>query len=94
VIYVAPSGKDAAAECGMAYAQNVPIIGLHAKGEDFGLMRKMMIAWLHDYKDVLNLVDSFAIQAGNSSEPYDNRSNWNDSAATPAAGRANLEVEK
>jgi hypothetical protein len=45
VIYIGPSGKDAAAECGMAYARGVPIIGLWAKGEDFGLMRKMMTLW-------------------------------------------------
>jgi hypothetical protein len=59
VIYISPSGKDAAAECGMAYARGVPIIGLYAKGEDFGLMRKMMIGWVHNYRDVLELVDEF-----------------------------------
>lgn len=56
VIYISPSGKDAAAEVGMAWAKGIPIIGLSAKGEDFGLMRKMMTAWVHHYQDVLALV--------------------------------------
>ena len=53
VIYISPSGKDAAAECGMAYARGVPILGLHAKGEDFGLMRKMMTEWYIRYTDLI-----------------------------------------
>ena len=53
VIYISPSGKDAAAECGMAYAKGVPIYGLYAKGEDFGLMRKMMTKWYDNYIDLL-----------------------------------------
>lgn len=45
-LYVSPGGKDAAAECGAAYAssqkgQRFPLWMLWAKGEDFGLMRKM-----------------------------------------------------
>lgn len=59
VIYVSPSGKDAAAECGMAYGKGVPIVGLYAKGEDFGLMRRMMLAWFHDYRKLLNFVKEF-----------------------------------
>lgn len=57
VIYYGPSGKDAAAECGMAFSQSVPIIGLQAKGEDFGLMRRMMDGWVTRYTDLLKLVD-------------------------------------
>ena len=53
LIYISPSGKDAAAECGMAYAKGIPIIGLYAKGEDFGLMRKMMLGWFERHTDVL-----------------------------------------
>lgn len=37
----------------MAYAKGVPIIGLHAKGEDFGLMRKMVRKWYSNYKELL-----------------------------------------
>lgn len=46
-IYMSPGGKDAAAECGAAYAASqkgqvrFPLWMLWAKGEDFGLMRKM-----------------------------------------------------
>lgn len=56
VIYIAPSGKDAAAELGMAYAKGVKILGLHAKGEDFGLMRRI-IEWTNDYRQLLGLVE-------------------------------------
>ena len=52
VIYIGPSGKDAAAELGMAFARGVPIIGLYGKGEDFGLMRRM-IDWKYSYREVL-----------------------------------------
>ena len=58
VIYLSPSGKDAAAECGMSYAKGIPILGLHAKGEDFGLMRKM-INWFDNYIDLLVYVTDF-----------------------------------
>ena len=54
VIYIAPSGKDAIAECGMAYAKDIPLLGLHAKGEDLGLMRKMFTAWFDNYYDLLD----------------------------------------
>ena len=62
LIYISPSGKDAAAEVGMCYGQRlagrtIPIIGLYAKGEDFGLMRKMMDGWFERYTDVLEFVD-------------------------------------
>lgn len=56
VIYVAPSGKDAAAECGMAFARGVPMLGLFAKGEDFGLMRRMFDGWFSDYRKLLAFV--------------------------------------
>lgn len=59
VIYIGPSGKDAAAELGMAFAKGVKILGLHAKGEDFGLMRRM-IAWKKDYRELLATVDLIA----------------------------------
>jgi hypothetical protein len=59
VIYIGPSGKDACAETGMAYAKGVPIIGLYAKGEDLGLMRRMMHEWVDNYRDLLLLVGQF-----------------------------------
>ncbi len=57
VIYISPSGKDAAAEVGIAWANNVPIIGLVAKGEDFGLMRKMMWKWVDGVNGLMLLVE-------------------------------------
>jgi hypothetical protein len=41
-IYYGPAGKDAAAEMGAAWAAGRTMIGLWAKGEDMGLMRKMI----------------------------------------------------
>ncbi len=60
VIYYAPSGKDACAELGAAWAAKVPIIGLYAKGEDLGLMRKMVDNWFGRYTDLLEAVDVIA----------------------------------
>jgi hypothetical protein len=58
VIYIGPSGKDAAAEVGIAWAMKIPVLGLWAKGEDFGLMRKM-IHWHHRYPDLLQTVKEY-----------------------------------
>lgn len=42
VVYIGPSGTDAWAEVGAAYASGLPVYGLWAKGEQSGLMRKMV----------------------------------------------------
>lgn len=57
-IYVGPSGKDAAAECGMAYAQKIPMVALDAKGEDFGLMQKMFETWFDRYQELLEFTEA------------------------------------
>lgn len=57
VIYISPSGKDAAAEIGAAWASGVEIVGLYAKGEDFGLMRKMVSFWFERYDELLRWLD-------------------------------------
>lgn len=54
VIYISPSGCDAWAEVGAAWASGVPVFGLYAKGEQSGLMRKMVCPWFSDYKDLIN----------------------------------------
>lgn len=59
VIYISPSGKDAAAEVGIAWANKIPVLGLHAKGEDFGLMRKLILKWYYHHDDLLNDIDSY-----------------------------------
>lgn len=59
VIYYGPSGKDACAELGAAWASDVPIIGLYAKGEDIGLMRKMALKWYFRYTEILEAVEEF-----------------------------------
>ena len=58
-IYMSPGGKDAAAECGIAYAKGKTMFGLAAKGEDFGLMRKMFNAWFGRYTELLDAVDEY-----------------------------------
>jgi hypothetical protein len=57
VIYLGPSGNDASAEMGAAWAKGVPIFGLWAKCEQLGLMRRMVSQWFENYKDLLAGVD-------------------------------------
>lgn len=52
VVYIGPSGTDAWAELGAAWASGVPIVGLYAKGEQSGLMRRM-VTWFRDYRELL-----------------------------------------
>jgi len=59
VVYVSPSGTDAWAEVGAAWGRGVPIIGLHAKGEQSGLMRKM-VQWCDNFREVLQAVGEYA----------------------------------
>lgn len=59
VIYYGPAGMDACAELGAAWARSVPIIGLYAKGENIGLMRKMVGHWYSRYTDLLDGVDYY-----------------------------------
>ncbi len=56
VIYVGPSGTDAWAEVGAAWASGVPILGLWARGEPAGLMRRM-VEWFHDHRELLTAVE-------------------------------------
>ena len=56
VVYIGPSGTDAWAEVGAAWAAGVTIVGLWAKGEPAGLMRRM-VHWGGDYREVLEYVD-------------------------------------
>lgn len=58
VIYIGPSGTDAWAEVGAAWARGVPILGLWAKGEQSGLMRRMVSQWFDSYRDLLAGVDT------------------------------------
>ena len=65
MIYYAPAGKDCCAEMGAAWASNVPIIGLYAKGEDLGLMRKMVLAWYNRYTEILEAVEEYQLAQNN-----------------------------
>ena len=58
VIYISPSGADAWAEVGAAWAAGAIILGLWSKGEQCGLMRRM-ITWFDDYKKLLACVDEW-----------------------------------
>lgn len=55
VVYVGPSGTDAWAEVGAAWAAGRAIVGLYAKGEPSGLMRHM-VHWFHNHKDLIQKV--------------------------------------
>lgn len=59
LVYYGPAGKDAAAECGIAYGHKQEhgypyMIGIYAKGEDFGLMRKMFDVWCDKIETVVS----------------------------------------
>lgn len=57
VLYLSPSGTDAWAEVGAAWASGIPIVGLWAKGESAGLMRHMISYWFKDYRQALDKID-------------------------------------
>lgn len=52
VVYIGPSGTDAWAEVGAAWALDVPVLGLWAKGEPAGLMRRM-VCWFDNYRHLV-----------------------------------------
>lgn len=52
VIYLGPSGCDAWAEVGAAYASGREILGIRAKGEDVGLMRRMVHYWFDSLEEL------------------------------------------
>jgi len=56
VVYIGPSGTDAWAEVGAAWMARVPILGLWAKGENAGLMRRMMTGWYNNFQDLLDVI--------------------------------------
>ena len=58
VIYVSPSGIDAWAEVGAAWAAGRVILGLWAKGEQAGLMRHMVSCWFDCYEPLLAALDA------------------------------------
>jgi len=60
VIYIGPSGTDAWAEVGAAWGANVPVIGLWAKGEQAGLMRRM-VTWYYSVDELLEAVKGLVI---------------------------------
>lgn len=59
VIYIGPSGCDAWAEVGAAYGSGIPIIGLSGKGEQIGLMRRMVFLWCNNYNQILSALPAF-----------------------------------
>lgn len=58
VIYIGPSGCDAWAEVGAAWASRIPIYALQSKGEAIGLMRRMADYWFDDFRVLLDTVAS------------------------------------
>jgi hypothetical protein len=62
VIYYGPAGKDACVELGAAYAAGAAILGLYAKGEDLGLMRKVVSNWHERFTDLLDNIQAIQHQ--------------------------------
>ncbi|HEX5104986.1 MAG TPA: hypothetical protein VFV87_14300 [Pirellulaceae bacterium] len=58
VIYVGPSGCDAWAEVGAAWGRGVPVLGLVSKGEQVGLMRRMVSHWHENVRSLWDEIDS------------------------------------
>ena len=58
VVYIGPSGTDAWAEIGAAWASNKIIYGLWAKSEPAGLMRHMVTEWFVNYQELLKAVEA------------------------------------
>lgn len=66
VIYVGPSGCDAWAEVGAAWSRGVPVIGLIAKGEQVGLMRRMA-TWVGNVRELFEQISEVIDARGESS---------------------------
>jgi len=64
VIYISPSGTDAWAEVGAAFGRGNTIFGLYAKGEQSGLMRRMVSRWFSDYGELLDAVHEYSKEGG------------------------------
>lgn len=75
VIYLGPSGCDAWAEVGAAWGRGVNIVGLCAKDEQVGLMRRMVGTWFHNYHDLMHWFTEW--------EPY-----WRAARETPQPATA------
>lgn len=61
VIAISNLGKDSCVEIGIAFANNVPIYHLFAKGEDIGLMRRCFTEHFENYSQ---LIDDLPISFG------------------------------
>ena len=55
LIYLGPSGTDAWAEVGAAWAVGVPVLGISAKGEQAGLMCRM-VEWFANHDELLAML--------------------------------------
>lgn len=60
LIFYTYAGNDAHAELALAWTNKIPIIGLHQKGYDPGLMSRMVTIWCYRYTEVLEMVDAYS----------------------------------
>lgn len=60
IIYIGPSGIDAWAEVGAAWGSDRIILGLWAKGEQVGLMRRLVDIWVSDYRELLEQIEALS----------------------------------
>lgn len=61
VIYIGPSGCDAWAEIGAAFAVGTKIFALYSKGEQIGLMRRMA-TWFNSVEVMIKKIEAIEIE--------------------------------
>lgn len=54
------AGNDAHAEMALAWQNKIPIIGLHQKGYEPGLMSKMVLKWYYRYTELLEAIEEYS----------------------------------
>jgi hypothetical protein len=72
VIYIGPSGCDAWAEVGAAWAAGTTVFGLISKGEQIGLMRRM-VTWFKSIGELIDAIETKQIEDIYQQEAMDNK---------------------
>jgi hypothetical protein len=68
VVYIGPSGCDAWAEVGAAWSAGTTVFGLISKGEQIGLMRRM-VTWFESVDDLIDAIGVKGIEIKYPQEP-------------------------
>ncbi len=91
-IYYGKSGKDAAVQLGIAYAADVPIVGILANDEDLGLMRKCVSRWFEKPVDLIDHIQStYALD--HQIPPHPKKFTWT-KPINPLTGYSEVEINE